>query len=414
MSRGPDPGAELERLKREANLEALVEAAGVKLRRHGADLVGLCPFHEDRGPSLVVTPAKNLWHCLGACGAGGSVVDWVMRREGVSFRHAVEILRCGTPPSPHSSSPAAAAPALAPIARPDAEDRELLRRVVGYYHETLVGSAEAVRYLKKRGIDSVEAVDHFRLGYANRTLGYRLAPKRTKAGEELRGRLERLGILRPSGHEHFRGSLVIPVFGPSGEVLEMYGRKIGERLRAGTPLHLYLPGPHRGVWNEAALTESKEVILTESLIDALTFWAAGFRNVTAAYGVSGFTDEHRQALRRHGTERVLIAYDRDEASGRPRRSPVSSRARESSAGGSASRTGSMRTRTRSRCGRRRTAWPCSSGAPSGWAGAERPRGGRGPAPRRPKATKELPGEGAPGPERGRRRLRPPERSPLLL
>jgi len=67
------------------------------------------------------------------------------------------------------------------------------------------------------------------------------------------------------------------------------------------------------VWNEEALAASKEVILCEALIDALTFWVAGFRNVTASYGVNGFTADHRAAFAQHGTERVYIAYDRDEA-----------------------------------------------------------------------------------------------------
>ena len=89
------PESEVERLKDEVSLERLVEAAGVELRRQGKDLVGCCPFHEDRSPSLVISPAKNLWHCLGACQAGGSVIDWVMRTDGVSFRHAVELLRDG-------------------------------------------------------------------------------------------------------------------------------------------------------------------------------------------------------------------------------------------------------------------------------------------------------------------------------
>jgi hypothetical protein len=93
----------------------------------------------------------------------------------------------------------------------------------------------------------------------------------------------------------------------------MYGRKIMPGLREGTPLHLYLPGPHRGVWNEEALLASKEIILCESLIDALTFWCAGFRNVTAAYGVNGFTEDHKAAFARHGVRNVWIAYDRDEA-----------------------------------------------------------------------------------------------------
>ena len=65
------PEAEIERLKSEISVERLVEASGIELARHGADRVGRCPFHADRTPSLVVSPAKNLWHCLGACQTGG-------------------------------------------------------------------------------------------------------------------------------------------------------------------------------------------------------------------------------------------------------------------------------------------------------------------------------------------------------
>jgi hypothetical protein len=107
--------------------------------------------------------------------------------------------------------------------------------------------------------------------------------------------------------------VVIPIFDLSGQVAQMYGRKITPNLRVGTPDHLYLPGPHRGVWNETALAVSKDVILCEALIDALTFWCAGYRNVTAIYGVNGFTEEHRAVFRKHGTKRIFIAYDRDEA-----------------------------------------------------------------------------------------------------
>src|SRR6185312_5384920 len=81
------PEETIERLKQEISLERLAEARGVKLTRHGADLIGLCPFHDDREPSLVISPKKNLWHCLGACQTGGTVIDWVMKSEGVSFRH---------------------------------------------------------------------------------------------------------------------------------------------------------------------------------------------------------------------------------------------------------------------------------------------------------------------------------------
>ena len=79
MARIPD--SELARLKQEVSLQRLAEARSVELRPHGADLIGLCPFHEDHEPSLVISPHKNLWHCLGACQAGGTVIDWVMPRS---------------------------------------------------------------------------------------------------------------------------------------------------------------------------------------------------------------------------------------------------------------------------------------------------------------------------------------------
>ena len=175
----------------------------------------------------------------------------------------------------------------------------------------MLASPEALAYLDKRGLGSRELIERHRLGFANRTLGLRLPAARVKAGAELRGRLQKTGVLRESGHEHFNGCLVVPVFDEQGNVLEVYGRKITENVNP--PLHLYLPGPHRGVWNAQALQGSKEIILTEALIDAMTFWCAGFRNVTSAYGIEGFTDDHLAAFKRYGTQRVLIAFDRDDA-----------------------------------------------------------------------------------------------------
>lgn len=318
---------EVERLKAEVSLVRLVESSGVALTKRGGDMVGCCPFHADDSPSLVVSVSKNLFNCFG-CQTGGGVIDWVMRQEGVSFRHAVELLRDGdtTAAAPHPSSLAAGIKPTptrklpAPVSL-DADERALLAQVVDYYHETLKASPEALAYLQARGLaggsHGAELIDRFRLGYANRTLGLRLPEKNRKAGADIRGKLERIGIYRASGHEHFAGSLVVPVFGPHDEgapVTELYGRKVRNNLRAGTPLHLYLPGPHKGVWNEEGLAASGgEAILAESLIDAMTFWVAGYRNVTASYGTQGFTADHLAAFRRHGITRVLIAYDRDEA-----------------------------------------------------------------------------------------------------
>lgn len=312
MARIPDEV--VERLKDEVSLASLVEARGIELRRVGKDLVGCCPFHDDSEPSLVVTPAKNLWHCMGACSTGGSVIDWVMRVEGVSFRHAVELLRDGTVTTSAGSAPKRSTVRKLPTpVQQSAADHELLAQVVEFYHRTLTESSEALEYLRRRRIDHPEALSTFRLGYANRTLGLRLPDKRRAAGADLRGRLTELGVFRTSGHEHLAGSLVVPVVDEAGVVTELYGRKLLDNLRAGTPAHLYLPGPHRGVFNITAFAASDELILTESLIDALTLWCAGFRHVTASYGTEGFTPDHGQALQQHAVRRVLIAYDNDDA-----------------------------------------------------------------------------------------------------
>ncbi len=315
MARIPD--SEIERLKEELSLPRLVEAAGVELRAQGKDLVGCCPFHDDNTPSLVISPGKNLWHCLGACQTGGSVIDWVMRAEGVSFRHAVELLRDGAASSSAADGRRAVRSTVTKLPSPidrAADDRELLARVVGFYERTLRESPEALGYLERRGLQHPELVDSFRLGFANRTLGYRLPAKNRQAGAQLRGRLQKLGVLRGSGHEHLAGSLVIPILDLEGFPVQLYGRKLRDDLRSGTPLHLYLSGGLRGVFNRQALTAaSGEVVVCESLIDALSFWCHGLRHVTAAYGVGGFTGEHLQAFRQHGVERVLIAFDGDEA-----------------------------------------------------------------------------------------------------
>jgi len=304
-----------ERLKREVSIQRLAEARGIKLTRSGKELIGLCPFHDDRNPSLNIDPVKNVWSCKGACGEGGDVFLWVMRAEGVSFHHALELLKRDYAPSAGPVVKIATVPKLPPLIDATADDKKLLGTVVDYYNRTLKDSPEAQRYLVKRGLESSEIIDRFRLGYANRSLCLHLPASNRAAGEAQRTRLKELGILRNQkpGHEHFNGSLVVPVFNLAGEVVEMYGRKITPNLRAGTPDHTYLPGPHRGVWNEEAFIASKEIILCEALIDALTFWVAGYRNVTASYGVNGFTADHRAAFERHGTERVYIAYDRDDA-----------------------------------------------------------------------------------------------------
>ena len=83
-----------QRLKNEVSVQCLVASSGITLQKTGKDFIGCCPFHTDDTASLVVTPTKNLWHCFG-CGIGGGPIDWVIKKRGVSLRHAVELLREG-------------------------------------------------------------------------------------------------------------------------------------------------------------------------------------------------------------------------------------------------------------------------------------------------------------------------------
>jgi len=333
MARIPDD--HIERIKREVSLLTLVESQGYQLQKQGKDYAVCCPFHDDKTPSCIISPKSNLFNCFG-CGAGGSVIDWVMKTQGVGFRHAVEILREGNPSvlaatAAHTSPvKKATVPKLdAPISN-DVDDQKMLQQVISYYHDTLKQSPEALAYLQQRGLDDPELINHFKLGYANRTLGLRLPQKNRQAGKAMREQLQRIGLYRETGREHFNGSIVFPVMDENEIIGEVYGRKIRDDLRKGTPKHTYLPNEHSGVFNIQGIMNasvasgvlppatlehpcSSEIILCECIIDALTFWRWGFRHVTCSYGTNGFTDEVLQALINNKVKRVLIAYDRDEA-----------------------------------------------------------------------------------------------------
>ena len=149
---------ELDRLKQEVSVQQLAEARGIKLQGHGDNLLGLCPFHNDTSPSLVINPTKNLWNCLGACNKGGSVIDWVMEAEGVSFRHAVEILRARSPSSPIADAGAQLDTTTG------CDDATLLSRVIDYYHQRLKQSPDAQAYLQRRGLGDSEMLAAFRVG----------------------------------------------------------------------------------------------------------------------------------------------------------------------------------------------------------------------------------------------------------
>jgi hypothetical protein len=318
MARIPDE--ELERIKRDVAMADVCARYGIALKPEGKDLIACCPFHEEDSASFHITPGKNLWHCFG-CNAGGANIQFVMKKDGISFRHAVEKLQqiggsAPVTPAMIKTRSGTEHPALVDPAEV-ASDHDLLARAVDYYHQKFLNRPEAMQYLQKRGVFHPEAVKLFKIGYADRTLCYRIPPPTTAAGRAMKKQLQRVGILRESGHEHLTGCVVFPMWecwpdGQTGRVTEIYGRRLIAPVREAKP-HLYLPGPHGGVWNATGLKGERVWLLCESIIDALSFWVHGWRNVTSSFGARVFAPDQWKLLREQRPEKVVICYDNDEA-----------------------------------------------------------------------------------------------------
>lgn len=169
----------------------------------------------------------------------------------------------------------------------------MLARVVEHYHRTFCERKDAQEYLAKRGLTDVDLL---------RAL--KVIPK----NGPLREQLLTLGVITVEGRELLGGCVVVPIPDPlSGEWTSLYGRGLR------TPRHCYLPGPLRGVLNFQAARSSSEVILTESILDALSFHQAGIATAIPIYGTSGFTPDHFDLLKREQVKRVILALDGDAA-----------------------------------------------------------------------------------------------------
>jgi DNA primase len=306
------PESEIERIKRETDLLALVRSRGIELTKHGSkDWKGLCPFHGDtKKPNFIVTPDVGLWHCM-ACGKAGNPIQFVQHHDGISFRHAFELLDRGSKEA-YASRPLSkncTVPVLPCPLDPEADDTTLMQQVTGYYQERLKAVPVARAYLAGRGLDQDDLITRYQLGFSDRTLGLRLPDANRKTGELLRTRLTKLGVWRKSGHEHFNGCITVPLFDAAGKIVRYYGR----RIERGAVQHLYSPGPHQGLFNPAAF-DQEEIILCEAVLDALTFCANGITNVSCIYGTEGWTEEHTAAMK--NVRRVRLAYDADDAGDR--------------------------------------------------------------------------------------------------
>jgi DNA primase len=308
------PDTNIVRLIRDqANIVEVV-GAYVRLIPTGKNYKALCPFHQEKDPSFHVSPDKGVWHCFG-CGAGGDVIDFVQRIEGLTFTEAVAKLarQLGIRWSP------------SPATRREEWAKERLLQLnqwaVEFYERVLWASEvgeKARQYLFQRQIGTTTA-RMFRLGYAPASWDA-LAKAAQEAGFQVNELLQ-AGLVQKvrdgSGViDRFRDRLIFPIFNPQGEPIGFGGRVLGE----GEPK--YLNTPETPLFQKRkvlyalnlarnSIREKGEVILVEGYMDAISLHQAGFTNTVATMGTA-LNSDTVQILKRY-TNRIVIAYDRDSA-----------------------------------------------------------------------------------------------------
>ena len=292
---------EKDRIKSQTDIVSVITSYGISLEKKGSSFMGRCPFHEDKNPSLSVDQSKGLFHCFG-CGAGGDVFDFVMRHQGVEFKEALAILKGG------DLSPKPAAPVKSKEAQPpkthssSMTDMKGLKDVTDYYSRQLASYPEAADYLKERGLYAPQLIGRLGIGYAPGDLAQKVPAEQKKD-------LKRIGLFNEKGYESFAGCITFPLYDSTGIPVGLYGRKTGNRAKV---KHLYLKGPHRGLFNYKAFKVYPErMILTESVIDALSLMVLGLENVSCLYGTNGVTSDLLTALKENRIREVVLALDSD-------------------------------------------------------------------------------------------------------
>lgn len=293
----------------------IVDVVGksVKLKKAGANLLGLCPFHNEKTPSFTVSPAKQFYHCFG-CGASGSALKFLMEHHGLSFPEAVRELAhevgLDVPQGDPRENAAAAEKARQHLALTDWMDK-----AATFYQQRLRHSPAAIEYLKARGLDGRTAL-HFGMGYA--PAGWRnlegVLPDYAGAEAVECG----LVIAGEQGkrYDRFRERVMFPIRNQRGRVIGFGGRVLGQ----GEPKYLNSPeGPLfskgrelYGLWEaREAIRVAGLVVVVEGYMDVVMLHQHGFPQVVAALGTAA-TAHHLQKLMRV-TDHVVFAFDGDAA-----------------------------------------------------------------------------------------------------
>ena len=294
---------EIDAIKQGVDLVFFMKACGIELKQVGGNYRGFCPFHEDTTSSLTVNPKENLWNCFG-CDKGGDTIRFVQLFDGLSFNDAVERLKGYFPGGDLPKTAKTKAAVTEEKKEVSVADKKLLARVISYYQHTFTENPRGLEYLKSRGIEGNQSYTDFGVGYVNGSLKF-ILPEDPAVINTLKA----LGILNQKGNETFYNCVVFPIFDADGAIINLYGRNIEPENGVD---HLYLAGSRSGIINRQAVKRSSTILLTESIIDALTLYDQGFTNVIPAYGVNGLTDDHL-FLFNSAVKEVYLCFDSDQA-----------------------------------------------------------------------------------------------------
>jgi len=293
-----------------------VIGAYVPLQKAGRYYRALCPFHAEKTPSFYVFPDSQRWHCFGACGEGGDIFTFVMKREGWDFATALEELarRAGVVLRPRT-------PEQARMDEENARLQAAVAEAARYYHHLLLHAPEAARareYLARRGLSS-ETILRFQLGYS--------LPAWDALRAHLTGRgftpaeLVRAGLLveREDGstYDRFRDRLMIPIRDPHGETVGF-----GARTLEAEGVPKYINSPQTPLFDKGrllfgldmardAIRREECVVVVEGYMDVMQAHQAGFGNVVAQMGTA-LTETQVRLLKRY-TRRLILALDPDAA-----------------------------------------------------------------------------------------------------
>jgi DNA primase len=303
---GRIPDSFIEELLARTDIVEVVERR-VELKRAGAEFQARCPFHEEKTPSFTVSPRKQFYHCFG-CGAHGSAIGFLMQYEGLEFLDAVdELARNAGLEVPRSEG---ARP------RPAEGIFQVLAAAADYYRAQLPEHAEAVDYLKSRGLTG-ETCRDFGLGFAPPAWDGLLATLGTD--ERQQKLLQDAGLLsqgRKGAYDKFRNRIMFPIHDRRGRVIGFGGRALGDDGPK------YLNSPETELFHKGrelyGLYQARQrsgrlesIIVVEGYTDVLALVQAGLSNVVATLGTATTTDQAGLLFRAADT--VVYCFDGDEA-----------------------------------------------------------------------------------------------------